>query len=365
MNEREHEQAREAARPAPDSRAAKQVARTPAHARSDVRIHTDTGAGALARALAAGASYRPPGGAGDGVLGRQLAEAVVARDFLDDVKKWWGGEPQEEAKRVERKETPITKQDFNQILGLVFAPLNAAEQMLAGDSDVNKAKAAQAKVEAAGKSLSVIANSKKDAKNRDNLYTPMNEIALADSTLKVMSEPDKAQDVWQDHFKKAMTRVDEVLALPIRDESSQGQQGDGQQGQTPQGQPAGDPNETLTQRDHDLIVAGLKPQLQTLIDTTKGKPYDDWDPKLVAEDHSVTLAAGAFSNRRLLQVSSQVERGLQAIKAFAMSLDGQRDEAVSKLQSAQVKISHSMSSYMDADPTNPNSPNYMPPEPPQ
>ena len=91
----------------------------------------------------------------------------------------------------------------------------------------------------------------------------------------------------------------------------------------------------------------------------------DWDPKVVAEDHSVSLAAGAFSTRKLLEVRTRVENGLQAIKTFAMSLDAQRDEAVSKLQSAQVKISHSMSSYMDADPTNPNSPNYMPPEPPQ
>jgi len=369
MNEREHEQATEAARRQASSEVRKSVARAPAQQRSDVRIHADTGAGTLARALAAGAavSHLPAPAAGDGVLARQLAHSVgeraVARDFIDDIKTWWGGDPKEEAKRVERKEVPITKQDFNQILGLVFAPLSAAEQMLAGDSDVAKAKAALAKVTASGKSLSIIAETKKEPKNRDNLYTPLNEIGQVASTLAVMSEPDKAQDVWQEQFKKAMTRVDDVLALPIRDESGQGQQGDGQQQQ--QGQPAGDPNATLTQRDHDLVVAGLKPQLQTLIDTTKGTPYVDWDPKVVAEDHSVSLAAGAFSNRMLLEVGSRVERGLQAIKTFTMSLDGQRDEAVSKLQSAQVKVSLSMESYTGADPTDPTSPTYTPPEPPQ
>ena len=38
-----------------------------------------------------------------------------------------------------------------------------------------------------------------------------------------MADPDRAKDIWKDHFEKAMERIDEVLALPIRDESGQGQ----------------------------------------------------------------------------------------------------------------------------------------------
>ena len=390
---------------------------------TDVRIHTDTGAGTLARAVSARAfatgsdvffaqgEYQPGSGDGDRLLAHELAhvvqqrgapisgvmrvsepgdpweleadamagaalapraapavarapaEALLARDFIDDIKGLLGGE-QEEAKRVERKEVPVTKQDFEQVLSLVMNPLIAAEQMLAGEADVAKAKSAIGKVVPAGNALMVIAGTKKEPKNRDNLYKPVDELGLALATLQVMAEPDKAKALWKDHFEKAMTKVDEVLALPIRDESSQGQQGSGDQGQAQPAAPAANADETITQRDHDLIQVSLKAQLQTLITTTAGEPYQDWDPKVVGADTSIVAAASAFSTRKLLPVRSRLDAGLAAIRAFAMSLNDQQAEAVSKIQSAQVKLSHAMVSYMDADPSDPNSPNYQPPAQP-
>jgi len=385
---------------------------------ADVRIHTDTGAGTLARAVSARAfatgadvffaqgEYRPGTTDGDRLLAHELAHvvqqrgaptagvmrlsqpgdaheleadtmaaaalapgsgptlartprgALVARDFIDDIKGFLGGDAQE-AKRVERKEVPVTKQDFDQIIGLVTAPLLAAENMLAGDADVTKAKLAVGKVTSAGGALMVIAGTKKEAKNRDNLYKPVNELNLARATLEVMAEPDKAKDIWKGHFEKAMTKVDALLALPIRDESSQGQ-GDAQG----QAQPAAGADEALTQRDHDLILVSLKGPLQALITTTSGEPYQDWDPKLVGADRSLVLAAGAFTNRKLLGVGVSLDAGLAAIRAFAMSLNEQQAEAVASIQSAQVKVSYAMQSYMEADPTDPNSPNYQPPAQP-
>jgi hypothetical protein len=154
-----------------------------------------------------------------------------------------------------------------------------------------------------------------------------------------------------------MTRVDQVLALPIREESPQGQgQGQGQ------AQPAANPDESLTQRDHDLIRLGLKAQLQTLITTTAGEPYKDWDPKTVAGDTSVPAAASAFTNRKLITVKVRVTAGLQAIKTFAMSLNEQQLEALATLNEAQGAVTQSLKSYMDSDPNDPNSPSHVPPE---
>jgi Domain of unknown function (DUF4157) len=377
---------------------------------TDVRIHTDTGAGTLARAIDANAfatgsdvffapgRYRPGTADGDRLLAHELAhvvqqrgaptsgvarmtepgdahereadalaasalarqpaaparapgEALVARDFIDDIKSWWGGEEATKAKKP--KEVPVTKQDFDQVLGLVTMPIVNAQALLVGEADVAKARAAHDKVVPALDSLMTIANTKQEPKNRDNLFAGAKALQLAVTTLEVMAQPDRAQEIWKEHFEAAMTRVDQVLALPIREESPQGQG---------QAQPAANPDETLTQRDHDLINVGLKAQLQTLITTTSGEPYKDWDPKAVAADTTVPAAASAFTNRKLITVKVRVTAGLQAIKTFAMSLNEQQAEALSTLAAAQVAIAQSLKSYIDSDPNDPSSPSYVPPE---
>jgi hypothetical protein len=378
---------------------------------TDVRVHTDTGSGTLARAIGANAfatgsdvffapgRYSPGTAAGDRLLAHELAhvvqqrgaptagvarltqpgdatereadalaasalahqpaaaaparaggEALVARDFIDDIKDWWGGEEATKVKKPE--EVPVTKQDFDQILNLVVVPIANAQAILVGEADVAKAKAANDKVIPALNSLMTIANTKKEPKNRDNLFTGAKALQMAETTLQVMAEPDKAQEIWKEHFEAAMKRVDEVLALPIRDESAQ----------PDPAQPAPDPDATLTQRDHDLINVGLKAQLQTLITTTAGEPYKDWDPKTVAADSSVVAAASAFSNRKLITVKVRVMAGLQAIKTFAMSLNEQQAEALSTLAQAQGAVAQSLESYMASDPDDPSSPSHVPPE---
>jgi hypothetical protein len=317
----------------------------------DLRFHTGAAGLTVARAPAAG----------DRQLADGLAHAVrergapraVSRDFIDDIKSWWSGETGEtkEMKRVERKEVAVTKQDFDQVIMLVTVPLANAQAQLSGEADVAKAKAALDKVSTAAQSMMVIANTKKEASNRDVLYVPVNTMNMATATLEVMSEPDKAQEVWQNHFKKAMERVDEVLALPIRDENAQ----------PDPAQPAPDPDATLTQRDHDLIQVGLKAHLQSLIETTAGVPYQSWDPKTVAGDSSASAAAGAFSNRKLLTVRARIDAGQQAIKTFAMSLNEQQAEASGLIDQALGDCATALGSFT-GDPADPNTPSDAPPE---
>jgi hypothetical protein len=364
---------------------------------SDVRVHTDTGAGTLARAVSARAfatgrdvffahgEYRPGTTDGDRLLAHELAhvvqqrgapasgvmrlsqpgdahereadtmaatamtaaaapeavraggEALVARDFIDDVKNWWNS-PDEAAKKVEREEA-VTKQDWDQVLSLVSMPVNVARYQVSGEPDVAKAKMAAARVGPAREAMLIIANSKKDPKNRDHLQAPATAIAMLETTLKVMAEPDKAKDIWKEHFEAALQRIDEVLALPIRDESQPQEQG--------QGQPAADPDATLTQRDHDLITATLKRPLQELIRTTGGEPYKDWDPKAVGADPTLVGAAGGFSNRKLITVRVRIQAGIQAIKTFAMSMNDQQKEAVAKFDEADMAIARALEPYVN------------------
>ena len=381
---------------------------------TDVRIHTDTGAGTLARSVSARAfatgsdvyfapgEYRPGSSDGDRLLAHELAhvvqqrgsaasgllrttepgdaheleadamaaaaleprpaplaasagrEAIVARDFIDDIGSLFGGTT--EAKR-EPREVAVTKQDFDQILNLVSLPLEMAKQQLTGDADVQKAKAAAAKLAPAASALHVIAKTKKEPKTRDNLYRPLDEIEASVTTLKVMGEPDKAKEIWKKHFDGAMKVIDQVLALPIRDESQN-------QDQPAGGAPAANPDETITQRDHDLIQVSLKPQLQQLIDTTSGEPHTDWDPKTVMADTAVPVAINAFSHRKLNSARIQVALGLQAITTFDMSMNDQQAEAVKRMEAASIALAQAMSSFTTSDPTDPNSPSYVPPATP-
>jgi len=349
MSERETEQEQTTVPKATPSRAAAPPVRErQAPGLTDLRLHTDTGAGRLARSTSA------DGFGGDRLLAGELAHVVqrrgraVARDFLDDISSnLFGG--QTEAKR-EPREVAVTKQDFNQILSLVSLPVELAKQKITGDADVQNAKVAAAKLGPASSALHVIATSKKEPKNRDNLYRPLDEIQAAMTTLKVMGDPDKVKDVWKRHFEGAMKVVDQVLALPIRDEAAD-----------PQQQPAASPDETLTQRDHDLMLVSLKPQLQQLIETTSGEPHVDWDPDTVIGDLTVTAALNAFSNRKLTSARLQVNLGLQAIRTFAMSLNEQQAEAIARLEAAQLALSMAMASYIESDPTDPKSPSYVPP----
>ena len=368
---------------------------------SDVRIHTDTGAGTLARAVSARAfatgrdvffahgEYRPGTTDGDRLLAHELAhvvqqrgapasgvmrlsqpgdahereadtmaasamtaaaapapvraggEALVARDFIDDVKSWWNS-PDEAAKKVEREEA-VTKQDFDQVLSLVSLPLNVARNQLSGEPDVGKAKAAAAKVGPAREAMMIIANSKKEARNRDHLYSPATAIAMVQATLEVMAEPDKAKNIWKEHFEAALQRVDEVLALPTRDEKQDQAQPSGQG----QGQPAANPDDSLTERDRKLIEASLKAPLQQLIETTAGEPYTAWDPKAVGADPTLVGAAGAFSNRKLITVRVRIQAGIQAIKTFAMSMNDQQKEAVAKFDEADMAIARALEPYVN------------------
>jgi hypothetical protein len=105
----------------------------------------------------------------------------------------------------------------------------------------------------------------------------------------------------------------------------------------------------------------LKPQLQELIDTTSGEPNTDWDPKTVMSTNLAAVSINSFSNRKLNSARIQIALGMQAITTFDMSMNDQQAEAVKRLEAAQMAVSQAMASFTTSDPTDPNSPSYVPP----
>ena len=200
---------------------------------TDVRIHTDTGAGTLARAVSARAfatgrtsssrrastSPGPPTATGCSRTSWRTWSSSVARRPRASCAypspairgSWrptrWPGPPWRRARlrrsreRPARRSSRATSSTTSRVLGGRQAggqarraqggrghqaglragdqprhvPLVAAEQMLMGDADVAKARSAIGKVIPAAEALMVIAGTKKEAKNRDNLYKPVDE----------------------------------------------------------------------------------------------------------------------------------------------------------------------------------------------
>jgi hypothetical protein len=369
---------------------------------ADVRIHTDTSAGTLARAVGARAfatgsdvffaegQYRPGSPDGERLLAHELAhvvqqrgaptsgvmrlsqpgdayeveasamaeaamagrsqprpatrvagEPMVARDFIDDIKGWFSSDKEEaarnrpEAKPPEPPKEPlVTSQDFTQLVALVDAPLEIALRDIRGEPDVAKAKSSAAKIGPAVGAVKVLAGTKKDQSNFMKWGALLPDMVGAQKTLEIMADESKGKEIRKSNFDKALATVNEVLAAPVRAESTDPSQPE-----------AAKDDESLTQRDHDLMDVSLKGPLQKLIETTSGEPYTDWDPKTVAMDTTVPMATYGFTHWRMLAVRNQVNLGLQAIKAFSMSMNDQRDEAVSLITNARAGITEMLSAF--------------------
>jgi hypothetical protein len=260
---------------------------------------------------------------------RVRVKPTVSRSVLDDVSEWWKGD-QQVAERAPKPEPAYTKQDFDQSLALVSMPVALTHQELFGKSpDVAVAAAGAARLGPAAAALQTMSRSKKDPRNQAAMLTPVADIQSAQTTLQVLAAGEKAQAMWHDAFIAAMAVVDSVIALPVADPDANLKAAD-----------------DISQRDHDLLVNSAKPVLQRLQDKTAGAPYTDFDPKAYTEGNEALTALGAVNIVQLKPALAQVNKGVQAIKAFAMSMEEQWNSAIASLEGAQQKLSAQAESYV-------------------
>jgi hypothetical protein len=260
---------------------------------------------------------------------RVRTKPAVSRSVLDDISTWWKGDEQP-AERAAKPEPAYTKQDFDQSLSLVNMPVALAHDSLFGKApDVQVAGAAAAKLGPAAAALQVMANSKKDPKNQAAMLTPVPDIQAAQTTLQVIAAGDKAQTMWHEAFLNAMTVIDQVVSLPVADPDANLKSAD-----------------DIQQRDHDLLVSSVKPTVQRLQDKTAGAPYVDFDPKTYTEGQEALSALGALNIAQLKPAIAHVNKGVQAITAFAKSMQEQWDSAIASLEAAQQKLAAQAESYV-------------------
>jgi hypothetical protein len=282
---------------------------------------------------------------------RVRTKPTVSRSVLDDVSAWWHGE-ETTAQRAPRPEVPFTKQDFEQSLSLVSMPVNLARQEIEGKPDRFKFGSAATRIGPAVAALQVIANGKREAKNKANLLAPVADLQSAQTTMQVLGDWMAAPKLWAESFQAAMAAIDKAIAAPVIDPDAAK---DAENADPP-------PADGVQKREHDLMVASLKPIVARLIEKTGGEPFTTWNPREYTEGNEAMAALGAISAPQLAAAKAAVERGMQAISVYAADLDKSIADAKAKLESAQQKLSQSAQSSFESDPTDPSSPSYRPPE---
>jgi hypothetical protein len=260
----------------------------------------------------------------------------VSRSVLDDISTWWNGEPNLKVGRA-KPEKPFTRQDWDQTMSLVYMPVNTANGDMSGKQPEPAAcKAAAGRLGPAAAALQVIADSKREAKNKEAILAPLPDIQSAQVSLDVMADYDNAPKIWEQAFHGAASLLDGVVALPVYDIDNQ----DPDNADPP-------PADSLTKRDHDLLEQSVKPTLQRLIETTSHVPFSTWDPTTYAEGSETLQALRSLSNPKLQPVIDAVVRGMQAIQTYSKSLEDQAKEVSGKLEAAMQKISQMQQPYMD------------------
>jgi hypothetical protein len=254
----------------------------------------------------------------------------VSRSVLDDVSTWWNGEPNFKVVQ-EKPEKPFTKQDFDQTMSLVYMPVNLAHLDVFGSRpDPDTCKAAAGRLGPAISALQVIAGTKREDKNKQNILLPLGDIQSAQTSLQVMGDPKNASSVWKGAFGIALDTLETVIGLPVIDEKADPPPANG-----------------VMERDHDLLIASVRPTLQRLVQTTSTTPYSSWDPRSYSEGNEALAALSSVSHPHLKPAVDAVKRGMDAITTFAKNLEDQAAEAANKLESAMQKLSQQQASYVD------------------
>jgi hypothetical protein len=146
-----------------------------------------------------------------------------------------------------------------------------------------------------------------------------------------MGDHQNAPDVWKGAFGIALDTLETVIALPVIDPDSDD----------------APPQNAVEQRDHDLLVASVRPTLQRLVETTSHAPYVTWDPRSYTEGNEALSALSAISHPHLKPAVDAVKRGMDAITTYAKSEEDQVTEACGKLESAMQKLSQSQIPYVE------------------
>jgi hypothetical protein len=257
----------------------------------------------------------------------------VSRSVLDDVGNWWNGEPNFRV-RHEKPEKPFTKQDFDQTLSLVFQPVSISHMEIFGKKpDAAVAKTASGRLSTAISALQVIAGSKRDEKNKQGILAPLPDIQSAQTTLQVMGDNENAPSIWKGAFGIALDTLETVIALPVIDP-------DADTADPP-------PANGVEQRDHDLLVASVRPTLQRLIETTSRMPWASWDPRSYTEGNEALGALSSISHPHLKPAVDAVKRGMDAITTYAKNEEDRVKEASDKLETAMQKIAQMQEPHMN------------------
>lgn len=266
-------------------------------------------------------------------------ERVIARSVLDGVSEWWNGSSQT-AERAPRPEQGYTKQDWEQSLALVAQPLVlSVNELRTGKLDRFKCTAAANRLPGAINALQTMAAAKKEVANQQNLLTPVADIQAAHTSLLVLGDWMAAPAIWKDAFMSARKAVDTALNAPVIDPDSAKD--------APNADPP--PADGLMKADRDKIVETVIPLMEMLITKTAARPFQDWDPVEYVEADNVLAALGGLSHVKSLEPArAAVEKGKQAITAFTGDIQKTLDDAIAKLESAQVKLSVSAQGYLEA-----------------
>jgi hypothetical protein len=255
----------------------------------------------------------------------------VSRSVLDDVSTWWNGEPNFKVEKA-KPEKPFTKQDWDQTLSLVFQPVNISHVEIFGNKpDPEVAMKAVTRLGPATQALQVIAASKREEKNRQNILAPLPAIESARTTLQIIGDHKNAESIWKGAFGIALDTLETVIALPVIDPDS--------------ADPP--PANGVEQRDHDLLVASVRPTLQRLVETTSHVPGTYWDPRAYTEGNEALSAISAVSHPHLKPAVDAVKRGVEAIATFVKSEDDQWTQASNQLETAMQQLSQQASPYLD------------------
>jgi hypothetical protein len=254
----------------------------------------------------------------------------VSRSVVDDIGTWWNGEPNFKVEKA-KPEKPFTKQDFDQTMSLVYMPVNLAHLDVFGKKpDPDTCKAAAGRLGPAISALQVIAGSKREDKNKQNILLPLGDIQSAQTSLQVMGDPKNASSIWKGAFGIALDTLETVIGLPVIDEKDDPPPANG-----------------VMERDHDLLVASVRPTLQRLVETTSHVPFASWDPRTYSEGNEALAALGSVSHPHLKPAVDAVKRGIDAITTFAKNLEDQAAEAANKLESAMQKLSQQQAPYTE------------------
>ena len=190
-----------------------------------------------------------------------------------------------------------------------------------GKPDRFKCGAAAARLPGAINALQTMAASKKEAGNQQNMLAPMADIQAAQTSLQVLGDWMEAPAVWKEAFAAARAAVDQALSVPVADNA------------------APDP-------DRERIVSNVIPALERLIIKTSAPPFQAWDPLNYFEADDALAQLGNVKG--LESARAAVERGKQAIAAFAGDIQKTLDGAIAKLESAQVKLAESARSFIES-----------------